>query len=243
MPICNNKLEKMIYNLPFLLRLDSGLSSLWNVRIFGHIMNWSTIWKKNNENICCDLMLLSLSILCSFCPRSKTEINAFKLYFIVKKFQIKVLTKHLSTKKRHFIRFSTSRSPTTCATCRTSISFQRMKRNSKWPKKSFCKCFFLMIPFSISFKDRHAHPISNYFRTTYHLLLDLRTIIWPFFRKLKLKRFEPEAFENPDLQSHYRLIESLALQQDDVEPVTDFTMPPKEKMDKKLGPVLVPIYS
>jgi hypothetical protein len=32
-------------------------------------------------------------------------------------------------------------------------------------------------------------------------------------------------------------IESLALQQDDVDPVTDHTMPPKAKMDKKLGKV------
>ena len=58
-----------------------------------------------------------------------------------------------------------------------------------------------------------------------------------FSRKLKLRKYDPEAFENPDLQSHYRLIESLALQQDDVEPVIDFTMPPKDKMDRKMGPV------
>lgn len=34
--------------------------------------------------------------------------------------------------------------------------------------------------------------------------------------KLKMKTYHPEAFENPDLQAHYSLIESLALARDDV---------------------------
>jgi hypothetical protein len=39
------------------------------------------------------------------------------------------------------------------------------------------------------------------------------------------------------LDDDFFQIESLALQQEDVEPVTDLTMPPMERMDKKLGSV------
>lgn len=57
-------------------------------------------------------------------------------------------------------------------------------------------------------------------------------------KKLKMKRYDPEAFENPSLQNHYRLVEALALQRSDVEddgnPI-DNTMPPFEIMRRRLG--------
>ena len=40
----------------------------------------------------------------------------------------------------------------------------------------------------------------------------------------------------------FNQIESLALQQDDVDPVLDHTMPSKEKIDKKLGKVTTTIF-
>lgn len=56
-------------------------------------------------------------------------------------------------------------------------------------------------------------------------------------KKLKMKVYNPEAFENPSLQSHYRLVESLALQRQDVEDEgqVDGTLPPFDIMKKRLG--------
>ena len=36
-------------------------------------------------------------------------------------------------------------------------------------------------------------------------------------KKLRMKTYHPEAFENPDLQAQFAMIEGLALQRDDVE--------------------------
>ena len=54
-------------------------------------------------------------------------------------------------------------------------------------------------------------------------------------KKLKLKGYCIEAFENPSLQSHYRLIEALALERTHVEGEDDSTIPPIERQTKKLG--------
>lgn len=59
-----------------------------------------------------------------------------------------------------------------------------------------------------------------------------RTVV----KRLRMKHYNPEAFENPSLQSHYRLIEALALQKDDLEEEDeDTTLPPMDVMAKRLG--------
>ena len=55
-------------------------------------------------------------------------------------------------------------------------------------------------------------------------------------KKLKMKHYDPEAFENPGLQSHYKLIEALALQVEDEEDgKVDSTLPPFEIQRQRLG--------
>ena len=55
-------------------------------------------------------------------------------------------------------------------------------------------------------------------------------------KKLKMKHYDPEAFENPSLQSHYKLIEALALQVEDEEDgKVDSTLPPFEIQRQRLG--------
>ena len=44
-------------------------------------------------------------------------------------------------------------------------------------------------------------------------------------KKLKLKNYDVEQFENPALQAHFRMIESLALFKTDEEEICDTTMP------------------
>ncbi len=53
-------------------------------------------------------------------------------------------------------------------------------------------------------------------------------------KRLRLRDYYPEAFENPDLQSHYSLIEGLALQRDEVEVPEDTTVPDPEMQKSKL---------
>ncbi|XP_040583284.1 X-ray repair cross-complementing protein 6 [Lepeophtheirus salmonis] len=52
--------------------------------------------------------------------------------------------------------------------------------------------------------------------------------------KLRLKNYNSEAFANPELQAHYCLVESLALNRDDVEDFVDTTLPPQDVIQKKL---------
>ena len=55
-------------------------------------------------------------------------------------------------------------------------------------------------------------------------------------KKLKMKHYDPEAFENPGLQSHYKLIEALALQVEDEEDgKIDSTLPPFDIQGQRLG--------
>ena len=57
-------------------------------------------------------------------------------------------------------------------------------------------------------------------------------------KKMKLRQFDTAAFENPALQSHYKLVEALALQKEDVEDLTfDSTIPPYDSMKQRLGKV------
>jgi len=54
-------------------------------------------------------------------------------------------------------------------------------------------------------------------------------------KKLKLKNYDVEQFENPSLQAHYRMIESLALLNTDQEEIIDTTMPDFEMQKFRLG--------
>ena len=56
-------------------------------------------------------------------------------------------------------------------------------------------------------------------------------------KKLKMRSYRPEAFENPDLQAHYAMIEGLALQRDDIEMGEDLTLPPVDRIKAKLETV------
>ncbi|XP_018013106.1 X-ray repair cross-complementing protein 6-like [Hyalella azteca] len=53
-----------------------------------------------------------------------------------------------------------------------------------------------------------------------------------FIKKLHF-RYDPSSFENPDLQTHWRNIEALALNRRDLEPVTDYTVPDYARIRKK----------
>ena len=52
-------------------------------------------------------------------------------------------------------------------------------------------------------------------------------------KKLKLKNYDVEQFENPALQAHFRMIESLALFKTDEEEICDTTMPGIYENDMK----------
>jgi len=49
--------------------------------------------------------------------------------------------------------------------------------------------------------------------------------------------FHSEAFENPVLQTHYANVEAMALDRDDVDAPTDFTLPDEEKIEKRAGKI------
>lgn len=51
-------------------------------------------------------------------------------------------------------------------------------------------------------------------------------------------RYEPSCFENPDLQTHWRNVEALALNRSSLEPVTDYTVPDYARIRKKTGALL-----
>ena len=55
-------------------------------------------------------------------------------------------------------------------------------------------------------------------------------------KKLKMKVYDHRAFENPSLQAHFRLIESLALlKEDEEDDGADLTLPPIQVQAKRLG--------
>ncbi|MCL4132706.1 UNVERIFIED_CONTAM: hypothetical protein GTU68_044346, partial [Idotea baltica] len=48
-------------------------------------------------------------------------------------------------------------------------------------------------------------------------------------------KYHPDCFENPDLQTHWRNVEALALNRPHLEPVKDYTMPDHKGINKKAG--------
>ncbi|XP_064095203.1 X-ray repair cross-complementing protein 6-like [Macrobrachium nipponense] len=50
--------------------------------------------------------------------------------------------------------------------------------------------------------------------------------------------YNPEGFDNPSLQTHWRNIEALALNRSELEPVSDHTVPPNDRILKKAGKLL-----
>jgi hypothetical protein len=61
-------------------------------------------------------------------------------------------------------------------------------------------------------------------------------------KKLKLKNYDVEQFENPALQAHFRMIESLALFKTDEEEICDTTMPGIYESDMKKNVKLQHFY-
>jgi ATP-dependent DNA helicase 2 subunit 1 len=47
--------------------------------------------------------------------------------------------------------------------------------------------------------------------------------------------FNPESFENPALQKHYRILEAIALDQEEVEEVADLTLPDHNRIETRAG--------
>lgn len=65
---------------------------------------------------------------------------------------------------------------------------------------------------------------------------DQLTAAKALIKKMKLRQFDTSDFENPALQSHYKLVEALALQKEDVEDLSfDNTIPPYDSMKQRLG--------
>lgn len=56
-------------------------------------------------------------------------------------------------------------------------------------------------------------------------------------KKLHFK-YSPENFDNPDIQTHWRNIEALALNRSDLEELVDYTVPDYERMRKKAGSLI-----
>ncbi|CAI8018050.1 X-ray repair cross-complementing protein 5 [Geodia barretti] len=56
-------------------------------------------------------------------------------------------------------------------------------------------------------------------------------------KKLTFK-YQPDSFENPVLQKHYRYLEAIALEHDEVEQVTDLTEPDIERISRRAGSLL-----
>jgi len=51
-------------------------------------------------------------------------------------------------------------------------------------------------------------------------------------------RFDPLSFDNPDLQTHWRNVECLALNRTELEPVPDYTAPNNARIRKRAGPLI-----
>lgn len=56
-------------------------------------------------------------------------------------------------------------------------------------------------------------------------------------QKLHFK-YSPDSFDNPDIQTHWRNIEALALNRSHLEPVPDHTVPSNERIERKAGRLL-----
>nr|XP_002122561.2 X-ray repair cross-complementing protein 5 [Ciona intestinalis] len=56
-------------------------------------------------------------------------------------------------------------------------------------------------------------------------------------RKLRFK-YDPNSFDNPALQTHYKNLEAMALEKEAPDPVTDHTAPDVERIDRKVGPLV-----
>ncbi len=53
--------------------------------------------------------------------------------------------------------------------------------------------------------------------------------------RLRLRTYDPDSFENPELQCHHALIEGLALRRDAVDRPEDHTTPDQARRSQGLG--------
>lgn len=56
-------------------------------------------------------------------------------------------------------------------------------------------------------------------------------------KKLQFE-YQPENFDNPDIETMWEIIKALALNRSQLEPVVDYTVPNNEQMEKRAGPQL-----
>jgi len=90
-------------------------------------------------------------------------------------------------------------------------------------------CLFYL-PFEDDFRSISSPNLPQFEPTEEQVNAGVKII-----KKLKLKNYDVEQFENPTLQAHYRMIESLALFKTDEEDIVDTTMPDFEMQKYRLG--------
>ena len=95
-----------------------------------------------------------------------------------------------------------------------------------------CPPGFLM--FYLPFSDDHRDIPKS--RPSIEVSEEQMAIAKKVGKKLKMKFYDHRAFENPSLQGHFRMIESLALlKEDEEDDGADLTLPPVELQRKRLG--------
>ncbi|XP_071552521.1 LOW QUALITY PROTEIN: X-ray repair cross-complementing protein 6 [Panulirus ornatus] len=98
------------------------------------------------------------------------------------------------------------------------------RKNCQVTPPGFIACH---LPFADDFRNIQ---IENTIRATPDQVDAAKAVI----KKLHFK-YSPDSFDNPDIQTHWRNIEALALNRSHLEPVPDYTVPDYERMQKKAG--------
>ncbi|XP_076054760.1 inverted repeat-binding protein [Oratosquilla oratoria] len=101
------------------------------------------------------------------------------------------------------------------------------KKNHQSKPPGFHVCF---LPFADDFRNIE---IENSTRAESMQVDAAKNVI----RKLHFK-YNPEIFENPVLQTHWRNVEALALNRTSLEPVEDYTVPNNERIERKAGEMI-----
>lgn len=104
---------------------------------------------------------------------------------------------------------------------------QRDEKNSQVTPPGFIACH---LPFADDFRNIQ---LENSTRATPDQVDAAKAVI----KKLHFK-YAPENFDNPDIQTHWRNIEALALNRSQLDPVVDYTVPDNERIQKKAGSLL-----
>lgn len=116
------------------------------------------------------------------------------------------------------------------------------------PRKNASVAWAALIPQKEEKDDKNCHVLSSGFHVCFlpfaddfrNIEIENRIRAKPeqvdsakeVMKKLHF-RYSPDSFENPDLQTHWRNIEALALNRSSLEEVQDYTMPNYERIEKK----------